>query len=241
MPSLADGEIDVWHATPGQVDDRHRGLLSPVERERHDALLRQQDRDRFATGAALLRLAAASYLDQDPHDLAVDRACAHCGGPHGKPRVAGLELSVTHSGDRVLLAAARRTPVGVDVEAAASRVDLDRMLDHVLTPAETGVVRAMPRADQVTGFLRYWVRKEAVVKATGDGLQAPMTALHVSAPGEPARLVGWVGRPEAHRTIQLVDVEVGPEHLGALAVIGPPGQRVSHRDAATLLAAVPGR
>src|SRR4051794_37321895 len=94
------------------------GWLDAAERGRRDALLRAEDKARFVTAAGLLRLAVAERLGIAPGAVAVDRACPDCERPHGRPAVpgAGLEVSVSHSGDLVAVAlVAGETPVGVDV------------------------------------------------------------------------------------------------------------------------------
>lgn len=78
----------------------------------------------------------------------------------------------------------------MDVERESDR-DIDRLAEMVLTAAERDALTAM--ADRRRGFHTYWSRKEALLKATGHGLAAPMTSIHVSAPDEPAAVVAWDG------------------------------------------------
>src|SRR5690606_22853124 len=116
--------------------------------------------------------------------------CRHCGGTHGKPRLpgCGVDFSLSHSGDRVVLVLAEGTEVGVDVERESDR-DIDRLAEMVLSAPEREVLAGM--ADRRRGFHAYWSRKEALLKATGHGLAAPMTDIRVSAPDEPAAVLAW--------------------------------------------------
>ena len=108
---------------------------------------------------------AGRRLDRDPAGLVFDRTC-RCGEPHGKPTLdGGPAFSLTHAGAVVGVAVLGGGPVGLDVEPVRVLPDLDAMARHVGAPAE-------PAA-----FFRAWTRKEALLKATGDGLTSPMNAI----------------------------------------------------------------
>jgi 4'-phosphopantetheinyl transferase len=147
--------VDVWWADPAWVRPAHLALLDPVERARREALRRPADRDRFTAAAALLRLVGARTTGLAPGEVAIDRGCARCGKPHGKPRIHGydLEVSVSHSGARVAVAAGA-APLGVDVEQVTA-IDLTDLAGHTLGAGES----AAGAAD----FFVYWTRKESAV------------------------------------------------------------------------------
>lgn len=129
----------------------------------------QQDRDRFRTAWALTRRTLGAIVGEDPSTLCFDRRCRHCGHQlHGKPRLVGapVHFSITHAADRVLLAVCPDHEVGIDVEPAAAAVA--GVADFLLHPTEQD-------ADPAE-FVRLWVRKEAILKATGHGLTTPMTS-----------------------------------------------------------------
>jgi len=156
------------------VGDGDRALLSGAELDRMERLRHPASQDRFAAGWALVRRTLAELTGVPARDLEFDRSCEHCDHPaHGRPRLAwaGPHFSLSHSGDRVLLATCADRPVGADVEAVGR--DVDRIRRLILHPAEP----------QVEGLdlLRVWVRKEAALKAIGLGLKRPMTTLDVSA------------------------------------------------------------
>jgi 4'-phosphopantetheinyl transferase len=94
------------------------------------------------------------------------------------------------------------------------------------------------------GLLRRWVRKEAAVKATGDGLTIPLSDLTFSPPGAPARLVDWKGRPHLRSRTALRDLHPGGGYLACVAVITPRSTAeavtVRERDAGPVLTAEPG-
>ena len=107
--------------------------------------------------------------------------------------------------------------VGVDVEQESDR-DVDRLGEMVLSAPERDVLMALPPDQRRRGFHAYWCRKEALLKATGHGLAAPMTAIHVSAPGEPAEVLSW-DDDKAVSPVRLADLTPGPGYAASLAVL----------------------
>lgn len=153
---------------------------------------------------------------------------------------APLDFSVSHSGDLVGLAVAtsqggdrRSRAVGLDVERIAPVAD-GAAPDIVLSPAERDAFDPLEAAAQIPAFFRYWVRKEAVLKATGEGLAVPMTHLTVSRPDQPPRLAEWQGRPAFPACVSLHDLTARSGYAAALALVGR-DVAVVERDAAGLI------
>jgi 4'-phosphopantetheinyl transferase len=164
---------EILWSRPSAVSDADRALLSGSERERMSRYQAAADRERFAAGWSLARRRLAELTGTPAADLRFDRSCEHCGDPrHGRPRLAGggPSFSISHSGDRVVLAVRPDGPVGVDVERIGR--DVDRVRRFVLHPDE-------PADTAGLDLLRLWVRKEAVLKAAGLGLAHPMVKINL--------------------------------------------------------------
>jgi 4'-phosphopantetheinyl transferase len=235
IPKLVEGAVHVWWAAPSDASPWMYELLGEAERNRHSRYRRPVDQDRFLVGNTLLKRAAAAQLDIDARTVTLVRICPDCDEPHGKPTLprSGLELSLAHSGDRIVVATALRTPVGIDVERETATIDADGLAGTVLTAREAATLAALPASQRRAGFLAYWTRKEAVLKATGDGLRMPLRQVEVTGPVEPPRVLALLGRsPEQ---ISLLGLDAGPDHAAALAVIGPAPEHVLQLDASTLL------
>ncbi|TFV63994.1 4'-phosphopantetheinyl transferase superfamily protein [Geodermatophilus sp. DF01-2] len=236
----APGRVRVYWARTERAVPGLEALLAPDELRRADGFHRPADRRRQVVGAALLRVVAAAFLGRHPASVPIRRRCDRCGGPHGRPRVAGspwLQLSLAHAGNWAVVAAAADTAVGVDVERLPAGVPPAEVLAVATGPGEDAW-RAEPvdgdGADLEERALTVWTRKEAVLKAVGVGLAARPASLRLSGPGAPPRLLSWphdMGMPAG---VTLHDLSAPLGHAAALAVLGPV-RSVVESDAETML------
>lgn len=120
--------------------------------------------------------------------------------------------------------------VGLDAEDPG-RFELRRLADVVLGPGES--------ASGPEELCRYWTRKEAAVKATGDGIGAGLRGVITSSPTAPAVLVSYAGRPGLEA--RMTDLVIAGPHLAALvALTAHPIEIVQHHvDGADLAGAEP--
>ena len=224
------GTCEVWWASTGWLRPWHADILSDDERARRAGLWDAAHRAQYTVAAALLRLVAAPLTGGSASSVVVDRTCPSCGRHHGRPRLpgTGLHVSISHSGTTVAVAVSSAGEVGVDVQQVEDG-SVQELGPLVLAEAEAGHVAA-PR-----DFFTYWARKEALVKATGDGVTVPLPQVVVSPPGTPPRVLGYPR--QGGLAAQLSDL--GPElgYVGALAVLSPRPVVVRERSAEQLLAA----
>lgn len=204
--------------------------MDETERNRYAGYRRDEDKERFLVGCALAKAAVGHLTGADPVSVRLDRTCSDCGKPHGKPSTPGAELSVSHSGDWIVVATTGSASVGVDVEQIRETHDTEALAKYVLADAELG------SRVQGDGFFTIWARKEAVTKATGDGIRVPFREVIVSAPDAAARVLAWP-YPDPPESVTLIDLEPDPGYKAALAVLGGCDQ-VIERDAAELFAAL---
>ena len=215
----------------GQLKEHHARLLDESERTRLEQYRFEADRQRFILGAVLARSGAAEALHADAASITLDRTCPDCGTPHGKPSVVGggPQISVSHSGDVVLVAVTQAAPVGVDVEVInGDRMDYAAVLPSVCGPGESAFVT------DLADFLTCWTRKEAVLKATGHGLRLAMPDVVVSPPRRIARLESF----PSPRKVEcwLTDLDIGDGYAAAIAVLTPGPVEVEVIDASAALA-----
>jgi len=239
---VAETAAQVWWARRGDAAPGLVALLDDIEQQRWQAYRREEDRQRFLVGCSLTKAAVASLQGGRPQDVILDRTCTQCGKPHGKPSVKGsvLEISVSHSGDRVAIAVTAGMPVGVDVEQTdkparnPAGTDPDTLARYVLAEQE---LAALNEEGSPSDFYVAWTRKEAVTKATGDGLRVPFKEVIVSAATKPPKVIAWP-YPEPPESVSLFDLDPGAGYVAALAVIGRCDKVVS-QDGTALLEAAP--
>jgi 4'-phosphopantetheinyl transferase len=193
-------------------------LLDEVDRARLATVPDERLAAQLATGRALLRLVAADALSCDPSKIEIDRTCTTCGEPHGKPRILGdpVHVNVSHSAERVAVAATPGGPLGIDVEhlSSVAFADFD---DAALTPAERAAVSALPPQQRPRARARLWTRKEAALKASGVGLRS-----------DPR-----VTEPDA--ALQLIDLDFGPDYAAAVAIEATAPPHITITDASDYL------
>jgi len=191
--SRTDDDVEVIVARPDFGPDAVSAsarLLSDGERERARRFAFDRDRNRFIVVRALLRQLLAARLGVPPE--AVELAS----GTRGKPVLAGrfaasnLRFNVSHCEDVVVYAFSSGREVGVDVEAVRTLSDADDVAARWFSPREYARYRALEPGDRPLGFFQCWTRKEAFIKALGEGLYHPLDRFDVSlAPGEPAEIL----------------------------------------------------
>jgi 4'-phosphopantetheinyl transferase len=230
----AVGVVEIVWARP-HTSARLTAMLNDLERARLGSLGSSAVRDRFVAGHALLRLVAAGCWSLDPVAVALNFTCGRCGGPHGPPVAvpppgfAPVHLSLAHAGNRVLVAASRLGPVGVDVEAVAGAA-FAGFDDVALSMRERAWLAELGPADADSGRARVWVRKESVLKATGDGLSRDPRLVVVSPPFRRPRVLEW---PEERSpsVAQLTELDVGHGYAACLTQLAEHPARVEVRRA----------
>jgi 4'-phosphopantetheinyl transferase len=230
---------DVWWARPVPETPGLLGLLDEVERERYAGYRREADQLRFLTGRALIRGVVARELGVAAGDVVLDSSCFDCGKPHGKPKVVGssLEVSISHSGEWVVLAMVDGVAVGVDVEEVRD-AEVDGLAGICFSPSELNVFNSLPGSERKDAFFTYWARKEAVIKATGKGMSVAMSKLTLSGHHEAPRVLGSDASEVDIAVAQLVDLDRGAGYRACVAVFAGSAPKVEEYEAAELLASL---
>jgi 4'-phosphopantetheinyl transferase len=164
-------ELDVDAATLAQ----RTALLAPAEHARAARFGTDMLRSRWIAGRGALRIVLGSLLGAAPADVGVRR------GRRGRPELvdAAFDFNVSHTNGVAVIGVARRGRIGIDVERSDRTVGADRLSKKFLAAAERAALGEMRVDERRERFLRYWTCKEAMSKATGDGLIAPFARMHV--------------------------------------------------------------
>lgn len=222
---LEGTHVHVWRADlpteSARVEDL-QGVLSADENARAERYPLVENRRRFVAARAVLRHVLARYADCPPDQL------RFAYGEHGKPQLVGdgassrLEFNMSHSGDVVLYAVASGRAVGVDVEHLRTRDNYMRIAQRFFSIEEYEALAALPAAERPRAFYRCWTRKEAYVKARGDGIAAGLDTFSVSLDERAAILRSDEGAGETARW-NMSSLQLGEGYIGALCAEGADG------------------
>jgi len=190
---LASHDVHIWLAKLNSLTVHVQHMaehLDEDERTRAERFHFTRDRERYIVGRGVLRSILGRYLNLKPDSVRFSY------GPHGKPRLAErpsdctLRFNLAHSNELALYAFTRGREIGVDVEYLRILPDQGQIADSFFSPRENAILQALPASQRQTAFFNCWTRKEAYIKATGDGLSTALDEFDVSLnPGEPTHLV----------------------------------------------------
>ena len=203
--------------------NRLYSFLSDDELARADRLVREEDGRKFIAARGALRLLLSRYLDEAPEQLVFQRM------EFGKPRLANgvaeksVTFNVSHSGDLGLIAIASSNELGIDIEAHRERLEADKIARRYFSPGEVDTLFALPQEQWHDAFYDCWTRKEAYIKARGEGLSLGLNTFDVSlGPDEPPALLRAKDGPEELSRWSFFHIRPGTGYTGALAVEGQP-------------------
>lgn len=195
---LSESDLHVWAVRLDQSFDTVvalERLLTCDERHRADRFVFERDRRRFVVCRAALRTVLGGYLGCNPAALRFSY------GDRGKPSLAvndraPVQFNVSHAvGVGVVVVGTK--PVGVDVERLDRTVDFEALAARFFSREEATEVLSLPREKRREGFFNAWTRKEAYIKAIGDGLACPLHSFAVTLrPGLPAAM-RWIDGDDA--------------------------------------------
>lgn len=217
---VADDGLALWLCPlilPAQRLRAFEATLSAPERTRGDRFGTAALRERYVAGRGTLRALLAAALGTEPAAVAIAR------GERGRPQLAGaaagLDFNVSHTRDVALIGILRqrhpRVRIGVDIEHDDRVVGADRLAARYLAPGERDRLAGLDGDERRRRFIRLWTAKEAMSKATGDGLRAPMGRLDIAFDPEP-RLVSGPA-PYAPADWRLLDARLPFGFVGTVA------------------------
>jgi 4'-phosphopantetheinyl transferase len=220
LPRLGGGDVHVWLADlddVGSESARVTSVLSTEETARAGRFWFEHDRRHYSRCRGILRHLLGAYLGAEPRSLVFAAA------EEGKPFLpqTPIAFNVSHSGAYALIAVTRRGELGVDIEARRPLMDRDALARQCFSAVERARLQSLPEPVRAEAFFTCWTRKEAYVKAVGDGLAYPLDAFDVTfAPGDPARLsVPEDPRRPKRWTLEALDAP--PGYAAALVTEGP--------------------
>jgi 4'-phosphopantetheinyl transferase len=214
------GEVQVWRAfldvLPSYLESL-RPILCATERERAVRFHFERDRSRFIAARAFLRILMGYYLRKTPSAIRFGY------GPQGKPFLVGeetgdLRFNVSHSQGLALYAVTLGAEVGVDLEYSRKNMSIEEISRRFFSAQEIAALESLPQDQRQRAFLVCWTRKEAYIKARGEGLSVALDSFSVTMkPDEPPAIMVH-DEPQETSRWSVLEVDPDPQYVAAVAV-----------------------
>jgi 4'-phosphopantetheinyl transferase len=218
---LAPGDVHLWHA---MLDDRLaydlKYLLSNDEKSRAESFHFEDDRNDFIAGRVLLRTLLAVYAGIDSDKVRF--GYAEKGKPYlDETHASGIKFNLAHAHGRALFAFSCGREVGVDLEFMRDDLADEKVAERFFSPSEIDSLKAVDPELRKEAFFNCWTRKEAYIKARGEGLSMALDEFDVSlAPGEPAVLIRNHKEPTESERWSMRSIPMLAGYVAALVVEG---------------------
>jgi 4'-phosphopantetheinyl transferase len=219
---LPEDEVQLWRIDLEAIrsdESRWQRTLSQDELTRASRFHFPHDRQRFVASRAWLRTILAGYLATNPSALTFSYSTKE------KPSLAtehggsDITFNVSHSGGIAMMAFSRGRELGVDVEQVRTDFDVEAISRRFFSAHEQKQLAALPTERKFEAFFRCWTRKEAYIKATGDGLSLPLHQFDVSVAAEDCdALISTRPDPSEATLWSLREVPAGKGYVAALCV-----------------------
>jgi len=211
--SLQTTDVHIW-TVPLISTDAALGalppLLSPSEHERAERFVFENDRARYISCRATLRLLLSRYTALPPEKINFHYE------NYGKPSIpGGWQFNVSHSRDLAAIAISRFHPVGIDLERIDPLFPRDEVAAEILDPVELRDLTALPATKQPDRFFQLWTLKEALLKAVGGGFSLDPRAIRIRMDADPA----IVAAPPEFQRATLHQLTLRDGYAAALAIL----------------------
>ncbi len=222
--------VYVWLAKLDQSSDHVQQLLRSLSRDeyqRSQSYRFARDRRNYIVARGLLRELLAACIGLPPSEVVFKY------GPHGKPEIANdwtnnaICFNLAHSHDVVIYAVTCHRRVGIDIEYVFQSIEIEELSNHILTERERATLQTLTAIERQLAFFTYWTRKEAYIKATGEGLSVSLNGLDVSFAKGNVPTIGITRGVGEVANWSIQDLRPLPGYMAALAVEGDGWELVS--------------
>ncbi|MCL5261267.1 MAG: 4'-phosphopantetheinyl transferase superfamily protein [Gammaproteobacteria bacterium] len=221
FPKLAKNQIHIWKIKFSELLPQiscYWQNLTFSEKERANKFKVEHARNAFVISHGVLRKLLVGYLGGNPTDFSFQQ------NEYGKPSIENnllnLRFNLSHSRDLALFAFALNYEVGVDVECAREKIEVDEIAAKFFAKAEVHDLFLLPPNERQIAFYNCWTRKEAFIKAIGKGIFFPLEKFSVAVDTKKqgrAKLT-IMDESYASKPWVLYALDPAPEYYGALVV-----------------------
>ena len=231
---LGANEIHIWTASLNRdelfIENLHE-FITKNEQIKADKFHFQKDQKNYIISHGLLRIILSRYLIQKPNQIQFSIS------KYGKPSLQNnpgdeiLSFNMSHSADKVIYAITRNRMIGIDIERIVEVYPCEEIAENFFSTKENNeLLKLEPGKPREIAFFTTWTRKEAYIKARGEGLSVPLDQFDVAvSKDEPAKLIANRMDPEEVTRWTLIDLKTSPGYVSTLAAEGS-DLRISYRE-----------
>jgi 4'-phosphopantetheinyl transferase len=206
--SLSGDEVHVWCASLNQFYtcvEQMTQILSVDELKRAERFHFPRHRNQYIAAHGLLRKLLADYTSIESDRITIEY------GRNGKPFLSEkfskekIRFNLSHSNGCALFAFACEREIGVDIEHIREFADMDKVAEQVFSIKEIAVLRSFPESEKNEVFFKFWTRKEAYLKATGEGFSSALDTIDISSYPPNTSVFVYTGKnskDKSHWTVQ---------------------------------------
>ncbi len=217
--ALSEGEIHVWSANldiQKEVSDIYWSVLSVDEKERANRFRFVKDKTHYIAARGILRHLLGQYLNENPKRLQFQYS------DYQKPFLehqSEMEFNVSHSGSYGLFVFTIKNSIGIDIEYTQRPIEVAAVASRFFSKKEAEKLLALPISTHQEAFYNCWTRKEAIIKAIGQGLSFPLDQFEVTlAPNSEAELLATYWDEAEVGQWEMRSFVPAPNYIGALAI-----------------------
>jgi 4'-phosphopantetheinyl transferase len=216
---LPIGDLHIWQFRTATALDGERlhAVLNPAERARADRFVRETAYRRFVVSHGALRSILGEYFGIPAESVALGRSSLR---KPFLPSALDVHFNLSHSADLAVIAG---TPVGIDIEQIHRLGSAGGIASRYFPAMECAALESLAEVERLSALFLCWTRKEAYLRARGDGLSLPLDSFSVSIGADSPALLHSDFGPEEIGRWKLAGVHPAPGYAGAVAVeLAPP-------------------
>jgi len=217
--SLSEDHVDIWICDLKQVSgdiNNFYSILSEDERDRADKLKVEDKKQQYIITKGTLRQRLGLLTNIEPEDFVFEYL------KHGKPVIANkhqcadITFNVSHSHDLALIAIAQKRSIGIDIEKINRESNHQALMTRFFSMAEQSEFQCIPEADRAKAFCACWTRKEAFIKAVGDGVIYGLDKFDVTV--DPENQTPEINlHKSSNETWSAINLPINDEYMACLA------------------------
>jgi len=219
---MLSNEVHVWRAfldLPQFEMESLLEILSVDELERASRFHFERHKKRFIVSRGILRNILSHYIDIIPQKVFFEYSSQGKPVLAHKPGEATYHFNLSHSGEFALYAVSPESGVGIDIERIQDDISVDQISQKFYSHKEIHQLEIIHKNDRSELFFQYWTRKEALLKATGEGISFQMEQCDVSLiDGGVLSPIILPGNNEESSSWYVQDLSPGPGYVAAIAV-----------------------